>query len=99
MAVVPPRTTGRGSSRDTPLQLAREAFGSLLVEDLCHLVGGRPDAGLVFGDLLGPELLALALEQLEEPADDGQRRAQVVHERAQALLGVRHAFSRGHRSL
>src|SRR3954447_5975171 len=88
MAVVPPLTARTGSSRDTPLQLAREAFGALLVENHHHLVRRRLDAALVISDLTGLDLVPLALEQLEEAGDDRQRRAEVVDQCPQSLFGV-----------
>src|SRR3954452_5827621 len=60
-----------------------------LVEELVHAVGALADARDVVGARLLADRVGAALEQLGEAGDDGQRRAQVVHQVGQGVaVGV-----------
>src|SRR5689334_16388660 len=91
----PPRTVAR---RLRPLALAaRLALGgdlraqpvlALVVEDLLHLAPGRGDPAEVLGAALLVERRGPAIEQLGEALHDRQRRAEVVDQPGEALVGV-----------
>ena len=55
------------------------------LQDRVHLAGALQDPRHVLRPLLGAEPIGPALEQFREARDDGQRRAQVVHQRRQRV--------------
>src|SRR3954453_22255650 len=79
--------------------MLRGAVGTLMVEDRPQLAAGLGDAADVLGTPLRWQLLAPALEEVGEPADDRCRGAQVVDQLADRLLVTRaRRDGCGHRS-